>query len=55
MPTVYEIVESKQRMVLKEIERKWGEIRFDREPDPEDDPSFRFYDKLMREKPRKGA
>ena len=55
MITVYEAVIYRQAEIVRTIERTWGPIKVEaREEDPEDDPNFRFFDRLMREKPRSG-
>ncbi len=51
--TIYEILRDTQIEMLRLIEEKWGRVKLKPCPDPEDDYEFRFFDKLMREKPRR--
>ena len=53
MITVYEAVYYKQSELIKVIEQAWGPIKVETRRDPEDDYEFRFFDKLMRQKPRR--
>ncbi len=52
MITVYEIVSRNQAEVIKQIERVWGKYKVEVKRDPEDDYSFRYFDRMMREVPR---
>ena len=50
---IFKIVYENQRPVLKTLEEIYGPIDVEEpEPDPEDDPQFRFYKRLMEERPR---
>jgi hypothetical protein len=55
MITVYEIVSNNQAEVVKQIEKVWGKFKVEVKRDPEDDPNFRYFDRLMREVPRSGG
>lgn len=55
MATIYEIVQYTQAEVLVEIQNRWGKIKYKPHRDPEDDPNFRFFDRLMRQVPRVGG
>jgi hypothetical protein len=55
MITVYEIVSNNQSEVIKQIEKVWGKYRVEVKRDPEDDPNFRYFDRMMREVPRSGG
>lgn len=50
MFTIYERIKNTQRDVLVKIEKKWGRIKYNAEP--EDCPTFQFFDKLMRKRPK---
>ncbi len=54
MITVYEVVAYRQAETLRVIEKVWGPIKVEVRRDPEDDPNFRYFDRMMREIPRSG-
>ncbi len=54
MITIHEIITYMQPLVVKQIEQVWGPLKVEwRRSDPEDDYNFRYFDKMMREKPRR--
>ena len=56
MITVYEYLLHRQPLHLPLIEKRYGRIKVrPAGPDPEDDPNFRYFDKLMRQVPRRGG
>jgi len=52
MALIIDVIRVNDRPTLVRLEEKFGPFEIPIDEEPEDDPEFRFYRKLMQEKPR---